>query len=102
MKNNFRRNAGKTQNTARSSEKEILPVIEDEISKGILKSIATWIANAFYAKINKEALQTIAALPQIIHIEADRQYAISTPVDSPENISLLKPTAGVRGKWEIP
>ncbi len=78
----------KLQNTARSSEKEILPVIEDEISKGNIKEYRyLWIANAFYAKINKEALQTIAALPQIIHIEADRQYAISTPVDRPENIS---------------
>lgn len=76
------------QETARSSEKEILPVIIDEIRKGNIKEYRyLWIANAFSARINKEALQTLAALPQIIHIRADRQFAISTTADSPENIS---------------
>ncbi|HHT46639.1 MAG TPA: S8 family serine peptidase [Firmicutes bacterium] len=76
------------QETARSSEKEILPVIEEEIKKGNIKEYNyLWIANAFSARINKKAFQRLADLPQIAYIKADRQYALSSPVSSPVNES---------------
>ncbi len=79
------------QETARSSEQEILPVIKDEIRKGnILDYRYLWIANAFSAKINREALYRLVTLPQIIHIEADRQYAISAPTDNRANNSPVQ------------
>lgn len=94
----FPRKEGKTttgllvknlQETARSSEKEILPLIEEEIRKGNIKEYNyLWIANAFSAKINKEAFQRLADLPQIAYITADRQYALSSPVKSPGNVGF--------------
>jgi|LSQX01.1.fsa_nt_gb subtilisin family serine protease len=74
----------KLQEAARSSEEEILPVIKDEIKKGNIQEYRyLWVANAFSAKINKEALRTLAVLPQILQLRADRQHTISSPVENP-------------------
>jgi hypothetical protein len=70
----------KLQKTAQASEKEIWPVLKEEIDKGNIKDYRPfWIVNAFTAQINAEALVTLSTLPQVIHIRLERQYTLSTP-----------------------
>ena len=69
----------KLQETARASQKEIQPVLKEEIEKGNIKGYNPfWIVNAFAAQINTEALARLSALPQVAHIRQEQQYSLST------------------------
>ncbi|MDO9535910.1 MAG: S8 family serine peptidase [Bacillota bacterium] len=74
----------KLQETASSSEEKIWPVIQDQISRGNILDYQTfWIVNAFSASINIDALNALSALSEIIHIRSERQYNLSTPLNTP-------------------
>ncbi len=61
---------------AEYSTKEILPYLEVEIENGnIVDYQPFWIVNAFSARINKEALEVLSALPIISSIMPDRKHS---------------------------
>lgn len=66
------------QKTAETSQKEILPLLQEEMAKGNIKDYkAFWIVNAFTARINREALLSLSQLPQVKEIRMEQQYSIS-------------------------